>query len=503
MLIDAEQLEDHSRIEADVVIVGGGVAGLALARQIADSGHDVAVLESGGEKPADRTQALYKGRMTLSGAGASRDLGDYLTSSRVRCLGGSGNVWGGKCGPLDPMDFEKREWIPYSGWPVDRRQMQPHYDRACALLGMERFDGPNGGIGGIPDGVFAGRSKLFTPRPRRYTNYTGLSASGNYDRFKRAAVDHSRVRNYLHANVTYIALAGNGRSVDALKVRCFNGRQLTARGRSYVLATGGIENVRLLLASSDVHRQGIGNHSDWLGRAFAGHSTISRETTPAFLLLRSREALTAYDNGPRDRAHVVLGASDEAQRQLRGVNFTTTLGRPVQEATGSTRALQTLAARLASSTQQTHVDAFFMLEQTPNRSSRVSLVDERDELGLPRVQVDMRYNDLELDWLERMVGTLTRELGRLGAGRTQWSAKRDELISLMSLSRHHMGATRMAVAPGNGVVDENCRVHGVGNLYVAGSSVFPTSGIVNPTLTLLALGFRLGDHLATTLKAVA
>ncbi len=190
-----------------------------------------------------------------------------------------------------------------------------------------------------------------------------------------------------------------------------------------MLATGGIENVRLLLASNDVHRGGIGNHSDWLGRAFAGHSTLSRETTPAFLLMRSREALAAYDNQPRDRAHVVLGASDAVQRRLQGVNFTTTLGRPMPDVPASTRALHTIAARLATSTQHTQLDAFFMLEQTPNRSSRVSLVDERDELGMPRVQVDMRYNDLELDWLERMVAALARELGRLGLGRAQWSPR--------------------------------------------------------------------------------
>jgi choline dehydrogenase-like flavoprotein len=500
MLIDAEQLQDDSRIDADIVIVGGGVAGLSLARQLADDGHDVAVLESGGEKPDDRTQALYKGRMTLSGAGTSRDLGDYLTASRVRCYGGSGNVWGGKCGPLDPMDFERRAWIPHSGWPVDRRQMQPYYDRACALLEMERFDGPNGGIAGIRDGVFAGRSELFTPRPRRYTNYTGLSGSGNYDRFKRAASQHARVRNYLRANVTHIGLARNGRAVDALGLRCLNGRRITARARAYVLATGGIENVRLLLASNQVHRNGIGNHSDWLGRAFAGHSTISREATPAFLLMRSRLELTLYNNEPRDRAHLVMGASDLAQRRMQGVNFTTTLGRRVQNAPATTHALQTLAAVLAGSKEQTHLDAFFMLEQTPNRSSRVSLVDEPDELGMPRVQVDMRYNDLELDWLERMVSALARELGRLGLGRAQWAAGRDELISLMNLSRHHMGATRMSVSAADGVVDENCRVHGVGNLYVAGSSVFPTSGIVNPTLTLLALAFRLGDRLSAVLR---
>jgi choline dehydrogenase-like flavoprotein len=185
---------------------------------------------------------------------------------------------------------------------------------------------------------------------------------------------------------------------------------------------------------------------------------------------------------------------------MQGVNFTTTFTGSVKQAPGTSLAIQALAARLAGSAQQTHLGAFFMLEQTPNRSSRVSLVDERDALGLRRARVDMRYNDLDLDWLDRIVTALAGELGRLDAGRMQWIEKRGDLTSLMNLSRHHMGTTRMAAARSEGVVDEQCRVHGVGNLYVAGSSVFPTSGIVNPTLTLLALGFRLGDRLVSELR---
>lgn len=348
MLIDAEQLESGSRIEGDVVIVGGGMAGLALARQLGDAGHAVVVLESGGEQPDARVQALYAGKMTLSGSGSgARALDSYLIDSRVRCLGGSGNVWGGKCGPLDPMDFERRSWVPHSGWPINRRQMQPYYDRACALLGMPRFDAPNGGISGIPDGLYAWRSDVFTPRPRCYTNVTGLSVSGSYDKYKRAATEHPRVRNYLRANVTHISLDADGRRVASLQVRCLNGRRHTATARTYVLATGGIENVRLLLTSNDVHRNGIGDHSEWLGRGFAGHAVIAQQTAPTFWLMRSSRQLEYYDNQPRDRAHLVLGASDAIQTRMHGVNFTTTFGRPVKDAPATSRAIQTLAARLA------------------------------------------------------------------------------------------------------------------------------------------------------------
>ena len=143
-----------------------------------------------------------------------------------------------------------------------------------------------------------------------------------------------------------------------------------------------------------------------------------------------------------------------------------------------------------------------MTEHTPNRDSRLTLVrDELDELRLPRIRLDMRYNELEINSLERSIRMLAAELGRLGAGRLQWSGRRDRIVAMMSPSRHHMGTTRMSTSAHDGVVNEQCRVHGVDNLYVAGSSVFPTSGIANPTLTLLALAYRMGDHLIATRRA--
>jgi len=167
--------------------------------------------------------------------------------------------------------------------------------------------------------------------------------------------------------------------------------------------------------------------------------------------------------------------------------------------------LAKLAQRIADvpATARRHV--YFMIEHTPNRNSRITLSQtQRDELGLPRVHLDMRYGEPEFDSIGAAIGCLATELGRLEIGRVRWAGKRNQLVQLMeSPSRHHMGATRMARSPREGVVDEQCRVHGVDNLYVAGSSVFPTSGIANPTLTLVALTFRLGDHLASATKGSA
>lgn len=119
-------------------------------------------------------------------------------------------------------------------------------------------------------------------------------------------------------------------------------------------------------------------------------------------------------------------------------------------------------------------------------------------MGIPRLRLDWRFTELERKSLKAIAITLGGEFGRLNMGRLQlptWLAEDGE-PEWISGSNHHMGTTRMADSPKKGVVDKECRVHGVQNLYVAGSSVFPTSGFVNPTLTLVALALRLADHLS-------
>lgn len=504
MLVDAAQLTENSRLEADIVVAGGGVAGIALARQLADAGLSVLVLESGGEAPEPRTQSLYEGTMTLGGPGNDpRPLNEYLVSSRVRCFGGSGNVWGGKCAPLDPVDFERRAWIRHSGWPIDRAGLQPFYDRACALLDLPRFGEQATSVVGPDEPLLAGRASSLAIRPRCYTRYTGLAPGDAYPAFKRAAAEHARVKVCLHANVTAIKLDSRGQRVESLEVQELNGRKHSAAGRLYVLATGGIENVRLLLASNDVHRDGIGNHSDWLGRGFQGHTTISQGEGTCMSLLREGSQLGLFDNQQRERPHAVIGLSDAAQHRHRTVNFTATLMEDRSAASKVEMSVAKVAQRIAAAPATARRSVYFMIEHTPNRDSRITVSrEQRDELGLPRVHLDMRYGEPEFDTIAAAIGCLASELGRLDIGRVRWAGRRDQLVECMSSpSRHHMGATRMARSPQQGVVDEQCRVHGVDNLYIAGSSVFPTSGIANPTLTLLALAFRLGDHLAGALKA--
>lgn len=497
---DARTLPDASLIEADIVVVGGGMAGLTIAHELAGAALSVAILESGGRDPDPEIQALYDGPGTMSGPGnPDRPIDDYLGQSRVRALGGSGHVWGGKCGPLDEADFARRSWRPLSGWPFGRRELKPFYDRACDRLKLPRFpvdDGPPDApvlpALGDPDGPL--RSS-----PRAYSPVSGRIDPATFAAFRDTPEQAANIHVHAHVNVTAVRLAASG-AVDRLELRCLTGTTHTARGRVYVLATGGIENARLLLASD------VGDPHDWVGRCFQGHVTISTaDDDPrgdAEVAFTTAADLSLYDNGARDQPHAVFALDLARQERLAAGNCTLTLGlRPKPDAAAGApgAAAAQLAARLDGGGRPRRLDYFLMSEQAPHRESRITLSDQTDALGQRRARLDWRYTQADWDSLDASTNGLAAQFGAQGLGRMCWPVPNGELVGLMGPSRHHIGTTRMDPDPTMGVVDADCRVHGVDNLYVAGSSVFPTSGLVNPTLTLTALAIRLADHLKTSL----
>lgn len=515
MLIDARELPPGSLIEADLAIIGGSIAGMTIARQFESAGIDVCVLESGGEEPETEVQDLYRGKAEMLGpGGATRNIDDYLTSSRFWYFGGSGNAWGGKCVPLDASDFRRREWIADSGWPMTRQDMQPYYDRACDLFEIPHFppDLTRHWTGERP-AVDLGEAELES-LPRYFTRCTGAIKDNTYTEFKLRLTNHLRLRVYLHVNVCDIRLRSGGDSVESLEVGTLAGPRHEARAGCYVLATGGIENARLLLASNSLMPAGLGNGHDLVGRFFQGHVTLGiydgaagRNTSLCFS--RPGQPMGLYVDQDPGKVQAVLSPSWKAQQRTRLRNCTVTLLDTWYSAQASSKSLMSMAklvdgqlARLqANAADSGHYQYFFMIEQSPNDTSRVTLIEERDRLGMPRVRLDWAFDEEDIVALDRAVGFFRRELGRTAQGRVEWPVLHDELIGIMSMSRHHNGTTRMHVDPRRGVVDADCRLHGVRNLYVAGSSVFPTGGIANPTLTLVALAMRLSDHLKQQLQS--
>ena len=508
MIRDAYDLEDQSELSADLLVIGGGLAGLALAREFAGRGPSVIVLESGGLEPEPETQALYGGSARIEdGAGGTVDLGGFLGESRLRCLGGSGNIWGAKCALLDESDFQAREWIADSGWPFTRAELMPFYDRACERLGIARFDyDPTQEFDpGRPPLALAGNER-FTTATRHLSPVRGGrpgSPSPALEQYLAAVTGAANVQVLLHANALEIECDESASAARAVRVGTLRGTRLRVTARAIVLATGGTENARLLLASRSVRSRGLGNEHDLVGRYFSNHATFGPGSALGFT--RAPAELDLYTTRDVQKKWGVLALSGAAQRAERLPNFTVTMG-PSEGAPDAEDLDLVAAAALADDgyavgerAARAPVPAYFMSEQLLNPESRVTLTDERDALGLPRVRLDWRFRAEDAAHLRRSLRLFGRELGRTGTGRVRCEWPEGSPMALYSPSRHHLGTTRMHRDPTRGVVDADARVHGVARLYVAGSSVFPTPGIANPTLTLIALALRLADHLRAEL----
>jgi choline dehydrogenase-like flavoprotein len=300
--------------------------------------------------------------------------------------------------------------------------------------------------------------------------------------------------------------------------------------KDFVVAAGGIENARLLLASQSVAPAGIGNQNDLVGRFFMEHLEMP---SGVFALVGPRvpdTTMYAFEWG-RTKARGELALHADLQRARRILNSTVSLdpqsfdeqGKSTfqwvtpevleQRRSASATSLGSRAARSRDTTSAAATAAAaaprgFHLqtrqEQAPNPASRVTLSTERDAVDMPRARLDWRLTALDRRSFRQFYEVLGRELGRAGIGRVQmrdWVLEPDgaQWPSSVGGGWHHMGTTRMHADPKQGVVDPNCRVHGLANLSVAGAAVFPTAGAANPTLTLVALSLRLSDHLKSKL----
>jgi len=550
MIIDARDAFDNELLSADLCIVGAGAAGIAMALQFVDSKIDVLVLESGGITAEPDTQALYEGTV------ADEKLHSPPHRYRERRFGGTTTIWGGRCMPFDAIDFETRTYVPDSGWPFEFETLRTYYERANRLCEAGEF-------AYTASQAFRGRERpmiegfhgdSFTDDTlERFSCPTDFGA--RYGHKLRAA---SNVTVLLHANVTAVRLRAGGHQVDSLAIQTLSGKQFQARARHFVLATGGLEVARLLLASRDVQSRGIGNEHDVVGRYYMCHLAgtigsikISRpldavhsgyQLSHEGIYCRRRFALmpqvqraqglgnfVARLHHPRitDPAHgnAVLSAlylgrgliSYEYGKRLHGEerqswsawmrhvrNVST---RPWDLAAFGWHMLRDrkLAARkfpsiiIKSKANLYSLD--FHAEQQPNFSSRVGLGTEADALGMPRLKVDWRYTAGDVDSVVRSLHLLREDFERSGVGSFGYdpSAVEFEMTRYGAYGGHHIGTARMGTDPTSSVVDADCRVHGIVNLFVNGAATFPTSSQANPTLTLVALSLRMAEHLKTQL----
>ncbi|HEY3731129.1 MAG TPA: GMC family oxidoreductase [Steroidobacteraceae bacterium] len=552
MILDADNLPDGQLLRSDICIVGAGAAGISMALQFLGSGIEVLLLESGALEEEAATQALY------AGAVEDQRLHSPPDRYRQRRFGGTTTIWGGRCMPLDAIDFEPRDYVAHSGWPIGRDALLPFYPAANQLCEAGDFSYtaaaafPAGGrpiIDGFYSNVFSSDTL------ERFSCPTDFGV--RYAHRLRAAANITVV---LHANVTAIRLRTQGDRVEALDARTLTGKHLRAQASCMVLATGGLEVPRLLLASRDVQAGGIGNSNDAVGRYYMCHlagtiGALQIHKPPAAVF----HGYETSDDGVYCRRRFAL--RPEAQRQQRLGNFVARLHHPrITDPAHRSSILSLLylakplipyeyAMRLhgdehgalgswlrhvgnvASAPFDAVAFAWHMLrdrklaerkfpsiivrskanlysidfhaEQQPSTASRVRLGDGCDALGMPRLHVDWRYSAADVDTVQRSIALLAQELRGSGVGALDYDpmAVEAEMIRYGAYGGHHIGTARMGADVRSSVVDANCRVHGVDNLFIASAATFPTSSQANPTLSVVALALRLAAHLRWLVRA--
>ncbi len=509
--IDARSLPDRSLLEADLAIIGGGPAGITLARSFIGSRVRVCLIESGGLQFDPQVQSLYEGE----NAGIEYP----LKVNRMRFFGGSSNHWGGYCRPLDPIDFTQRDWVPHSGWPFGIDELNPYYPGASKLVEIaplnyeDRTYWEQRSNQKIPD-LVGGRVQV------RYTHFSPPTHFG--DRYRDELKGADNIQVLLNANVVNIASQEEGREVTQLDIRTLTGLSHRVRARIYVLATGGLENARMLLLSNQTIPAGLGNQHDLVGRFFMEHPHV---LGPAQIVVGDQNRLPRIFSGrvyaDGRSAHAAFSPTYEFLRQRQLLNAVIMVGdagayntdtktewingRSHMDMLKAARHFLTAGIDPTDPSQPNLLGRWLGLgcacEQVPNPDSRVTLADSKDALGLRKIRLDWRLTEQERRSIFEHIRSLAMEFGAQGMGRM--------LIDILDDGRwpdkvaggsHHMGTTRMHDDPRQGVVDRNCKVHTTSNLYIAGSSVFPTSGASNPTLTLVALTLRLSDHLRPLLR---
>lgn len=523
---DARRL-DRDLISTDLCIVGAGAAGITIARELAGAPFRVLLCESGDLTFRHGPQLLYRGRNV--------GLPSFsVAKSRFRRFGGSTTHWAGQCRPLDPIDFEKRDWVPHSGWPISREELDPYYARAHDVCSLGPYDYDPGSWSSVNEGPLSGLSEELRTLIYQFSGRLDFGVA-YHDELARA----SNLDVLLNANLVEIETEEPVRSVKALCFATLNGRCFRVKARAYVLACGGIENARLLLCSNRVAANGLGNDHDLVGRFFMDH--------PYFFLgafepsdARHDHSLHVIEKYGAQPANAAFGLSERRQRseRLNGASVyfirrrrSKTLGpyfsdggkalarlievirheelpdgRAWMDLKAAVRGykdvLRTVGGQAAEIFRKRPVLALrATFEPTPDRDSRVLLDDNVDRLGLPRSKVDWRLREDDRRSLDRLIEIMEAEFARTGLGKLIVSPKTGESFwpNSMSGGKHHIGTTRMHSEISQGIVDADCRVHGMANLYVAGSSVFPTAGYANPTLTIVALAIRIADHLKSTI----
>lgn len=522
--LDANSVERDYTMNADICIVGSGAAGITIANSLLDSNVQVLLIESGGHFYEERTQNLYDFKNIGYPLRAQKG---YI--SRNRYFGGSTNTWLGRSAPLNKEDFKRREWVENSGWPIKSEDLEKFYVETANMLKI-----PN------PEFLYNDSwRKYIKDEPNLFLDdgklcptvfLLGKKPINMRTAYKKKLRKANNIEIVLQANVTEIITDENEKTVNNLIIKTLDGNKFTVKSKKYIFACGGWENPRILLASKRVNNKGVGNQNDNVGRYYAEHPKILGSKIIPFTNTLKSPVMFWKRKISRDgyvRLGIKLSESLQRKHQLNNDyvefmypktmsdaiaqserffnnigfsrstihNFVKLAPHVFNLAETFERMMFNLPLKFHDFTMITH------MEQIPEKESRVTLDEERDELNMQKLKVNLKITKKSKESMKRFHNVLGVILEENGLGRLESDLPSlEEHWPKLTDSSHHIGTTRMSEDPKKGVVDKNCKVHGIDNLYIAGSSNFPTGGHVNPTFTIVALSLRLAAHLKAEYK---
>lgn len=535
---DLRDFKSGSLIQTDLCIIGSGPAGLSIAKEFIGTNVNVLVVESGGHEEEADTQSLYD----IENVGAFRHIQQDQVRNRI--FGGTSHTWTGKCAPFDPIDFQRRDWIPYSGWPIQGQDLESYLDRAREnlRLGSNCYDERLWKIFKVSS-PHRFNSKLLKPQ---FWQYSKVSRQDRQPmRFGPYLISEAdNIRVLLHANVTHLNTNDQGTRLESVEISTLDKRVSLIKAKVVILCCGGIENARLLLASNRTLTCGVGNQNDMVGRFLMDHpgnliGTFDPKKSQAIserfgsYFLKDSNDYSVYQYG--------LALAPELQRKEHLLNAAAFLIEVLAKDNpwDSFKRLK-VVLRQRRITRSAYLDVlnifrhlpfvlsgiyrflvkgqpplskvdemllYSLVEQSPDPESRVTLSDEKDLLGMPISKINWKISDLEKRTVARLAYLIAQEFERLNLPKlklSDWLNQDADWGSNCIDRAHPIGTTRMSNNPEDGVVNPNCQVHTVEGLFIAGSSVFPTTGHANPTLMIVAMAIRLADWLkATTFSSPA
>jgi choline dehydrogenase-like flavoprotein len=539
-------------LRADVCVIGAGPAGLSLTVALARAGVRVILIEGGAAAGRTLTDVRLEGEAAYPQSDISQTRGSGL--------GGTAGLWsyrmsnlddqpetgerGCRYAPLDPIDFEKRDQVTHSGWPLSRAELDPWYAKAQQAAGLGRYDySPEGWSGPAAQPLPLDRSLVETQM------FQFASARAWTEDAVRTLRAGDGVRILTEANVTELETDPAGLRVIAVHWRRADGSGGRVQARGTVLAAGGIENSRLLLLSDRQVRGGLGNGTDQVGRYWMEHPLVRGGLLVAARATGLGEKLGLYDAHWQDgnkvmaklsvapermraegllstsallipRAEILAGPAFQAYTAIRSPSgrAATLAARTLLGARIVVGATSLLAARKAMAGQPDLdvngwsarpeagryrvFEIVHQTEQSPDPDNRVVLGGDTDRFGRRIPVLRWRWTPADRARITRSRDVYAEAFARANLGQLiqkDWDRGQPRLLGG---NHHHLGGTRMSADPSTGVVDADLKVHGLSNLFVAGSSVFPTGGSVNPTLTVVALSLRLAAHVERTLPTL-